>query len=81
MSYWIEEERGEVSETGIETYGIECPYCGEQLETYDVCRMPWGMDTEEEIKCSNCNRTFEIRPKYKFEGFYYYVDIEQIEEI
>ena len=80
MSYFIEEECGEVESYGTELYGLICPYCKTELESKDVCSMPWTMDSEEEIECTSCHKRFEIRPKYKFEGFYYYVDMEQIEE-
>ena len=79
MSYWLETEKGEVEKFGTEHYVIECPYCAEQIEFRDISQMPWGEDTEEEIVCKNCNKHFEIRPQYKFLGFYYFTDDEQEE--
>lgn len=78
MSYIFETERDEVLEYGSETYYINCPYCGaENIETRSICAMPWGTDDEERIDCPKCGKNFEIRPKYKFEGFFIYTDDEQ----
>ena len=63
MSYWVETEKGEVESYGTDSYAIECPYCSK--------------DSEEEFICPDCNKHFEIRPKYKFLGFYVYTDDEQ----
>lgn len=80
MSYWLETEQGEVLDYG-DIYYIDCPYCKkENIERIDEYRMPWGKDDELRIDCSNCKRNFEIRPKYKFEGFFIYSDDEQMEE-
>lgn len=80
MSYWIETEQGKVIDIG-EIYYIDCPYCEEEnIEKIDICSMPWGEDNELRIECPNCKRNFEIRPKYKFEGFFIYSDDEQMEE-
>ena len=77
MSYWIETEKEEVEQYGTDFYSIVCPYCNEDIEFRDVSRMPWGEDTEEEFICPSCNKHFEIRPKYKFLGFFVYTDDEQ----
>lgn len=79
MTYWIETEKGEVENYGADSYVIECPYCGKDIEHRDVSEMPWGEDSEEEIICPNCNKHFEIRPKYNFLGFFVYTDDEQEE--
>ena len=81
MSYWLETESEEVLDCG-EIYYIDCPYCKEEnIETIDKCRMPWGEDDELRIECPHCKKNFEIRPKYKFEGFFIYSDDEQREDI
>ena len=77
MSYTFETEEDEILECG-EMYYIDCPYCGaENIERRDVCSMPWRVDDEERIVCPKCNKNFEIRPKYRFTGFYIYTDDEQ----
>ena len=80
MSYWIETEKEEVEEYGTSAYVIICPYCGSNVEFKDISQMPWAEDSEEEFVCRKCNKHFEIRPKYKFLGFYYYTDDEQESE-
>ena len=42
--------------------------------------MPWRQDEELIIECPYCENDFEIRPKYKFEGFFIYSDDEQMEK-
>ena len=79
MSYWLETEKEEVEQYGTDFYAIVCPYCNNEIEFRDVSQMPWGEDTEEEFICPSCNKHFEIRPKYKFLGFYIYTDDEQEE--
>ena len=80
MSYTSETEQDEVSYYG-ETYHIDCPYCGaKEIEVRDVCAMPWGMDDEEEIECPECKKTFEIRPRYRFRGFFVYTDDDQMDD-
>lgn len=81
MSYWLETEQDEVQQIYDEVYGIDCPYCKKEVEHKDICSMPWENDTEEEFICPHCNKHFEVRPKYKFLGFYYYTDDEQLEVI
>lgn len=79
MSYWLETEQDEVLEYS-EFYPIDCPYCNTtNIEHIDKCRMPWGEDDELRIECPNCKKNFEIRSKYKFEGFFIYSDDEQME--
>ena len=36
--------------------------------------MPWGIDDVDDYTCPNCGKTFEVKPRYKFEGFYVYTD-------
>lgn len=75
MSYWIEEEGEELLDYG-EMYFITCPYCDSEIESKDICQMPWGRDDEEEWTCPTCGKHFLVRPKYKFEGFFYIKDGE-----
>ncbi len=80
MSYWIETEQEEVLNCG-EFYSFDCPYCKEEIiEPIEQSRMPWGIDDEIRIDCPHCKKNFEIRPKYKFEGFFIYSDDEQMKE-
>lgn len=79
MSYWLETERGEVEQYGIDLYAIVCPYCKNEIEFRDISQMPWQEDSEEEIVCQKCSKHFEIRPKYKFIGFFVYTD-DELEE-
>ena len=79
MSYWLETQQEQIFNDG-EIYYINCPYCEEEdIENIDECRMPWGIDDELRIECPHCKKNFEIRPKYKFEGFFIYSDDEQME--
>lgn len=74
MSFVSETEHSELKGYD-ETYYIDCPYCGEKsIEVKDICSMPWGEDDELDIICPECNNTFSIRPKYKFQGFFVYTD-------
>lgn len=79
MSYWIEEEGEEVLDYG-EIYYITCPYCEQDVESKDVCSMPWNLDDEIEFTCPNCKKHFLVRSKYKFEGFFYIKDGEYEDE-
>ena len=79
MSYWIEEEGEEALDYG-EIYYITCPYCEQDVETKDVCSMPWNLDDEIEFTCPNCKKHFLVRSKYKFEGFFYVKDGEYEDE-
>lgn len=80
MSYWLETEKNEVEQYGTDFYSIVCPYCENEIEFRDISQMPWAEDSEEEIICGKCHKHFEIRPKYKFLGFFVYTDDEQSEE-
>ena len=80
MSYWIATEQDEVLDYG-DVYIMDCPYCNKtNIERINKCRMPWDKDDELRIECPNCKKNFEIRPKYKFEGFFIYTDDEQMEQ-
>ena len=50
------------------------------IEQISISAMPWGIDDEIEIECPNCKNKFEIRPKYKFQGFFTYSDDEIMEK-
>ena len=80
MSYISETEQDALIDYG-EIYYIDCPYCGAaNIETKDICSMPWGIDDEERIECPKCGKNFEIRPKYRFEDFYIYTDDDQMDD-
>ena len=80
MSYILETGQDEVLETSEDTYDVICPYCNEHIENKNIISMPWGKDDELRIDCSHCKHNFEIRPQYKFKGFFIYSDDEQMEE-
>ena len=74
MSFVLETEHKELKRYN-DTYYIDCPYCEEKsIEIIDMGNMPWGEDDELVITCPKCNNTFNIKPKYKFQGFYVYAD-------
>lgn len=67
-------------EVASDIYGVPCPYCKKHLESIECISMPWRQDEELIIECPYCENDFEIRPKYKFEGFFIYSDDEQMEK-
>lgn len=74
MSFVSETEHSEIKGYD-ETYYIDCPYCEEKnIETVDICCMPWGEEDELTITCPKCHNTFIIRPRYIFQGFFIYTD-------
>ena len=79
--YSFETEQSEILEELEDTYIVDCPYCGEEsIEQFNICSMPWEIDDELRVECPKCNKNFEVRSKYKFNGFYIYTDDEQMEE-
>ena len=66
-------ERDKVEECG-EDYWIVCPKCEHEVEIKNICEMPWGVDDVDDYTCPKCGKTFEVKPRYKFEGFYVYTD-------
>lgn len=80
MSYISETEQDEVLETSEDTYDIICPYCYKHIEYKSIISMPWGKDDELKVDCPHCKHNFEIRPRYKFKGFFVYSDDEQMEK-
>lgn len=80
MSFFRETKQREVLEFAEDEYTVDCPYCNaEDIECLGITSMPWNIDDEIRIECPKCHKTFEIRPEYKFEGFYVWSDDEQME--
>ena len=81
MSYFYETEQDEVIEFGKDNYSVDCPYCGQtDIEHFCITQMPWNVDDELRVECPHCKKNFEIRPKYKFAGFFIWIDDEQMDE-
>ena len=66
-------EREQCEKCG-EDYFIDCPKCGEVVEVLNVCQMPWCDGDGDIYECPHCGKRFEVKPKYKFLGFYTYTD-------
>jgi len=80
MSYYFNEVKSEEEITSSgDTYFIDCPKCGEQVETKEINQMPWGEGDEDEFTCDKCGKKFSIRPEYKFLGFHTYSEYEDLE--
>ncbi|UFU00351.1 hypothetical protein KO561_05220 [Radiobacillus kanasensis] len=54
-----------------------CPYCHQEVEDYEA---NWEFESEEEVECDNCHKTYVSKPQYIFDGWLIEKQCEQCGE-